>query len=189
MQETTYYTARKMQWDRVHASGQNDGESVAAVNACGGTWRHDGHDGGGLRERRAAEADANRAGAGAHSDTGPRPTQARGDVTYFDTTGPHRGPGKAAGYPAGKRVVLYCSWAKGAWEREGSPAYAYKPRGVPKGQYQLVYDAKGQYTLTESSPANLKESNAKGAAKRRASFMAQQEQTLAADALAGMASA
>ena len=47
---------------------------------------------------------------------------------------------------------------------------------------QLVYDAKGQYVLTESSPA-------KGAAKRRASFQAKQEQTLAADALAGMASA
>ena len=26
-----------MRWDRVYASGRNDGESVAATNACGGT--------------------------------------------------------------------------------------------------------------------------------------------------------
>ena len=36
MEETSYYAARKMRWDRVYASGRNDGESVAAVNACGG---------------------------------------------------------------------------------------------------------------------------------------------------------
>jgi hypothetical protein len=58
------------------------------------------------------------------------------------------------GTSQGRRVVLYCSWASGTWEREGSQAYAYKPPGVPKGQYQLVYDTKGQYVLTESSPAN-----------------------------------
>ena len=37
MDEITYYAARKMRWDRVYASGKNDGESVAAMNACGGT--------------------------------------------------------------------------------------------------------------------------------------------------------
>ena len=37
MDETTYYAARKMRWDRVYASGSNDDESVAAANACGGT--------------------------------------------------------------------------------------------------------------------------------------------------------
>ena len=37
MDETTYYAARKMRWDRVYVSGSNDGESVAAANACGGT--------------------------------------------------------------------------------------------------------------------------------------------------------
>mgnify|MGYP007078385038 CR=1 FL=1 len=69
-------------------------------------------------------------------------------------------------------MVLYCSWVgqgrlKGAWEREGSPAYAFNLPGVPRTQYQLVYDAEGKYMLTESSPANTQEANAKGAAKRR----------------------
>jgi hypothetical protein len=116
---------------------------------------------------------------------GPGPhRQARGDVTYFDTTGPHRGPGKAVGDPAGRRVYLYCSWAKGAREREGSPAYAFRLPGVPRAEYQLVYDEKGTYMLTESSPANTQEANAKGAAKRRVS---REAHTVAAEALAGMA--
>ena len=159
MEEITYYAARKMRWDRVYASGQNDGESVAAMNACGGAMgtTTEGYASAGPGPVRAA--------------TGPRPTQARGDVTHFDTTGPHRGPGKAVGDPAGRCVVLYCSWAKGAWEREGSPAYAFRLPGVPRAEYQLVYDEKGTYPymLTGSSPANTQEANAKGAAKRRVS--------------------
>ena len=80
-------------------------------------------------------------------------------------------------------MVLYCSWAKGAWEKEGSPAYAFRLQGVPRAEYQLVYNAKGKYMLTESSPANTQAANAKGAAKRRATLVAKQ----AAEALAGLA--
>ena len=129
MEETTYYAARKMRSDRVYASGRNDGESVAAVNACGGTLgtTAEGYASAGPRRQLHTGPGPVRAA------TGPRPTQARGDVTYFDTTGPHRGPGKALGDPAGRRVVLYCSWAKGAWEREGSPAYAFRLHGMIMG--------------------------------------------------------
>ena len=74
----------------------------------------------------------------------------------------------------GRRVVLYCSWAKGAWEREGSPAYAFRLQGVPRAEYQLVYDDKGTYMLTESAPANTRAANAKGAAKRQATLAAKQ---------------
>ena len=70
------------------------------------------------------------------------------------------------------------SWAKGAWEREGSPAYAFKLQGVPRAQYQLVYDEKGTYMLTERSPANTREANAKGAAKRQAAHAAQQQRAV-----------
>ena len=84
-------------------------------------------------------------------------------------------------------MVLYCSWAKGAWEREGSPAYAFRLQGMPRSQYQRVYDDEGRYMLTESSPANTREANAKGAAKRQASRAAQQERAVAAEALAGLA--
>ena len=85
-------------------------------------------------------------------------------------------------------MVLCCSWAKGAWEREGSPAYAFRLPGVPRAEYQLVYDEKGTYMLTESSPANTQEANEKqGAAKRRASREAKKENAVAAEALAGMA--
>jgi hypothetical protein len=83
----------------------------------------------------------------------------------------------------GRRVVLYCSWAKGAWEREGSPAYAFRLQGVPRAEYQLVYDDKGTYMLTEGAPANTREANAKGAAKRQATRAAKQT----AEALAGLA--
>ena len=71
----------------------------------------------------------------------------------------------------------------------GQPSvlYAFKLPGVPREQYQLVYDAEGKYKLTESSPANTQEANAKGAAKRRASREAKQEHAVAAEALAGMA--
>ena len=182
MEETTYYAARKMRSDRVYASGRNDGESVAAVNACGGTMgtTTEGYASAGPRRQM-------RIGPGpVRAATGPRPTQARGDVTYFDTTGPHRGPGKAIGDPAGRRVVLYCSWAKGAWEREGSPAYAFRLQGVPRAQYQLVYNDKGTYMLTGSAPANTREANEKGAAKRQASHAAKQERAVAAEALAGL---
>jgi hypothetical protein len=172
MDEITYYAARKMRWDRVYASGKNDGESVAAMNACGGTM-------GTTTEGYASAGPQGqmRIGPGpVRAATGPRPTQARGDVTYFDTTRPHRGPGKAVGDPAGRRVVLYmyCSWAKGAWEREGSPAYAFKLPGVPRAQYQLVYDERGTYMRTKGSPANTQEANAKGKAKRRASRAAKE---------------
>ena len=84
-------------------------------------------------------------------------------------------------------MYLYCSWAKGAREREGSPAYAFRLPGVPRAEYQLVYDEKGTYMLTESSPANTQEANAKGAAKRRASREAKQGHAVATEALAGMA--
>ena len=76
---------------------------------------------------------------------------------------------------------------KGAWEREGSPAYAFRLQGMPRSQYQRVYDDEGRYMLTESSPANTREANAKGAAKRQASRAAQQERVVAAGALAGLA--
>ena len=56
-------------------------------------------------------------------------------------------------------------------------------QGVPRAEYQLVYDDKGTYMLTESAPANTRAANAKGAAKRQATLAAKQ----AAEALAGLA--
>ena len=65
------------------------------------------------------------------------------------------------------------------WEAESSAGM--------HAQYQRVYDDEGKYMLTESSPANTREANAKGAAKRQASRAAQQERAVAAEALAGLA--
>ena len=185
MEETSYYEARKMRWDRVHASKTNDGESVAALNACGGTL-------GVTTLGYASAGPRNWDTIGpipVRKATGVRETQARGDATFFDTTGPHRGPGKAAGDPAGRRVVLYCSWAKKAWEENGNPVYAYKPQGARKGSYQLAYSKDGEYMLARRAPGNAEELAASKKAKTQETWEKKRAMGAAAAVLASLASA
>ena len=185
MEETSYYEARKMRWDRVHASKTNDGESVAALNACGGTL-------GVTTLGYASAGPRNWDTIGpipVRKATGVRETQARGDATFFDTTGPHRGPGKAAGDPAGRRVVLYCSWAKKAWEENGNPVYAYKPQGATKGTFQLAYTTGGAYRLARRAPGNAEELAASKKAKSQETWEKKRAMGAAAVALASLASA
>jgi hypothetical protein len=185
MEETSYYTARKMRWDRVHASKTNDGESVAALNACGGTIGTTT-----LGFASAGPRNWDRIGPiPVRKATGVRDTQARGDATFFDTTGPHRGPGKAAGDPAGRRVVLYCSWAKKAWEANGSPVYAFKPQGARKGSYQLAYSKDGEYKLAARAPGNAEELAASKKAKTQETWEKKRAMGAAAAVLASLASA
>ena len=181
MEETSYYAARKMRWDRVYASKTNDGESVAALNACGGTV-------GTTTLGFASAGPRNWDKIGpipVRKATGARETQARGDVTFFDTTGPHRGPGN----PAGRRVVLYCSWAKKAWEVNGNPVYAFKPKGAKKDSYQLAYTKGGEYRLAKRSPGNAEELVASKKEKLLETLEKKRAKGEAAAALAALASA
>ena len=72
--------------------------------------------------------------------SGRRPTVPRGSVIFFDSTQPHRGPGRAIG--EGRRTVLYLSWASAAaWALgEGLPVLAYPPPGG--GAYVAAYRGK-----------------------------------------------
>ena len=97
MDDMAYHKVRQLvRWERVRASGSNKGEGVAVVNAVGGdlgVTSSGNARAGPRRQGRVSVGDPRRAVVGA------RPTQRRGSVTYFDTAGPHRGPGCAKGDP------------------------------------------------------------------------------------------
>lgn len=139
--------AREMRWRRVHESGENGGEHVATENWAGAEL--------GLSATGLASAvprttmfkETNRRRGGA------RPTLDRGDVVYFDATGPHRGPGVALGEAGGRRTVLYVTWCKHQDAKDGgAPVFAFPPEGAAKEMYHLAFDAKGEYTYDSDQP-------------------------------------
>ena len=99
MDDIAYHKVRQLRWERVRASGSNEGEGVAVVNAAGGDL--------GVTSNRNARAGPRRQGRVSVGDprravVGARPTQRRGSVTYFGTAAaPIAGRGARRGTPQG----------------------------------------------------------------------------------------
>ena len=146
VEELAYYAARRLRWDRVRASGANDGQLVSVGSASGAMLGLTRGGNASAGPRVTQFEDPSRASYGA------RPTIARGDIVYFDSTGPHRGPGRAQGDPAGRRAILYVSFAVGAWTRSGGqPVFAFAPKGK-KREFHLAFDKAGNYLLGDRAP-------------------------------------
>ena len=146
VEEVAYYAARRLRWERVRASGANDGQLVSVGSASGAL----------LGETRSGNASAGPRVTQYEDPSrvsyGVRPTCARGDVIYFDATGPHRGPGRVQGDPAGRRAILYVSFAVGAWTKGGGePVFAFAPPGKNR-KYHLAFSRAGEYLLEDRAP-------------------------------------
>ena len=87
-----------------------------------------------------------RAGAMSRTGTVVRPTMERGHALAFDATGPHRGPGVAAGETGTPRVAMYFSFASSSLQAEGAaPVFALKDglKGRLGEDYHLAFDSNG----------------------------------------------
>ena len=77
-------------------------------------------------------------------------------MVFFDSTGPHRGPGVAAG-ESGEREVLYLSWALATVERsKGIPFFAHRPeRGREGEDWGLAFNDAGEYQIDRRAPRTV----------------------------------
>ena len=193
----SYAEARKARWDLVREQNANPSNTLAARSAEGGQL--------GFTRQGNASAVRRCNGVGEETSLNPRgserPQLSRGDVVFFDVTGPHCGPGvtEAERKKGRERTVLYLSWVGQAAMEEGggAPCYArpveeqteYDAVEAPGGTYHCVYDSDGRYRLTvvgvARGPSRGKRKGAPGAGS---SGGAASSGTLEQDAAAVLAS-
>ena len=136
----TMLEARKARWHRVYQGGDNNTVKIATASPSGAEL--------GLTAGGKASAVPRKTmyGDPSRRKGKVRPKCGLGSVTYFDSTGPHRGPGVADGEH--RRCVLYLSWAgRKADAQEYAACLAFPPETGEEGRdYHLVYKD-GEYQV------------------------------------------
>ena len=151
---TKHIEARCMRWRRVHEARDNMSELVATQSPSGAEVGLTARGNARGVPRKTQYCDPSRR----KCPKGGRPTVRLGSATFFDATGPHRGPGVAQG-ERGDREVLYLSWAdKTVEESRGQPVYARRPEaGVEGEDYLLAFDGDGIFLMETQTPRTVGE--------------------------------
>ena len=143
------FRGRAARWKAVYDGGTNFGDATLAIGAGGASV---GETAGGR-----ARSCPTRAGLMSRTCTVVRPTMERGHALAFDATGPHRGPGVAAGETGTPRVAMYFSFASSSLQAEGAaPVFALKDglKGRLDEDYHLAFDSNGVYQLGGLPPSS-----------------------------------